>query len=346
MPGSAPVPAPEIPTRLVVHSLVREDGTVDAGELYSVAGALGMSDQQVRLCIKRLVAEGRFTHEGRGRKALLRATAEGAEALMPKVEFTRYAYRQDRGLAPWDGVWRLFAFAIPESARPARDALRDTLLGLGAAAVQGGLYVSANAVGEYVEAAAERLGVLPAVTFLTSEDLRVGTVRAPRELAAALWPLPEISERYDRLAALAQAQLGRLEEGAAPAGTERLTMAITLAAEFTRAMEPDPLLPPELLPQPWAGSRARELADRCWTLLPGRPSDAPDGDRPRPRLFRLYADTADTDDTVDTDDATGTTSTAGTADTDDIRDIADTSGTATTTGTPRTGGRGPSPAGT
>ncbi|MQS39486.1 PaaX family transcriptional regulator C-terminal domain-containing protein [Streptomyces katsurahamanus] len=345
MPGSAPVPvpAPEIPTRLVVHSLVREDGTVDAGELYSVAGALGMSDQQVRLCIKRLVAEGRFTHEGRGRKALLRATAEGAEALMPKVEFTRYAYRQDRGLAPWDGVWHLFAFAIPESARPARDALRDTLLGLGAAAVQGGLYISANAVGEYVEAAAERLGVLPAVTFLTSEDLRVGTVRAPRELAAALWPVPEISERYDRLAALAQAQLGRLEGRAAPAETERLTMAITLAAEFTRAMEPDPLLPPELLPQPWAGSRARELADRCWTLLSGLPSDAPDGNRPRPRLFRLYADTADTDDTADT---AGTDDAASTADTDDIHDIADTSGTATTTGTPRTGGRGPSPAGT
>ncbi|MGW1927511.1 hypothetical protein ACWCQ0_53955, partial [Streptomyces massasporeus] len=65
-----------IPTRTLVHALVRTDGTVDAGELYAVAGLLSMTDQQVRLCVKRLVAEGRFTHEGRGRKAVLRAVAD------------------------------------------------------------------------------------------------------------------------------------------------------------------------------------------------------------------------------------------------------------------------------
>ncbi|MFI7420523.1 PaaX family transcriptional regulator C-terminal domain-containing protein [Nonomuraea sp. NPDC049684] len=32
------------------------------------------------------------------------------------------------------------------------------------------------------------------------------------------------------------------------------------AAEFTRAMEADPLLPPELLPRPWPGTRARSPA--------------------------------------------------------------------------------------
>ncbi|MFD5100935.1 PaaX family transcriptional regulator C-terminal domain-containing protein [Streptomyces albidochromogenes] len=281
---------PEIPTRLLVHALVREDGTVDTGELYTVAGALGMSDQQVRLCIKRLVAEGRFTHEGRGRKALLHATADVTGSLAPEAEYVRHAYAQDHGQAPWDGVWHLFAFAVPESARAARDTLRDTLLGLGAAAVQGGLYVSANPIGAHVEAQARHLGILDALTTFTSGDLRVGERRDATELAAGLWPLEEIAGRYEALAALARARLGRLDAVSEPAGIEQLTIAVELAAAFTRAMEPDPLLPPQLLPQPWAGADARHLAARCWArLLDRQEVSAADGHH-RLRLFSLYAD--------------------------------------------------------
>ncbi|MGX1884993.1 PaaX family transcriptional regulator C-terminal domain-containing protein [Streptomyces sp. NPDC055287] len=285
-----PENAPEIPTRLLVHALVREDGTVDAGELYTVAGALGMSDQQVRLCIKRLVAEGRFTHEGRGRKALLHATADVTGVLAPEVEYVRYAYAQDHGQAPWDGVWHVFAFAVPESARAARDTLRDTLLRLGAAAVQGGLYVSANPIEEHVEAQARHLGILDTLTTFTSNDLRVGNRRDAGDLAAGLWPLEDIADRYDTLAALAQARLDQLDAATEMTETGRLTIAVELAAQFTRAMEPDPLLPPQLLPQPWAGADARHLAARCWARLLEHQSATATDEHPRLRLFRLYAD--------------------------------------------------------
>ncbi|OJF12674.1 PaaX family transcriptional regulator C-terminal domain-containing protein [Couchioplanes caeruleus] len=275
-----------ITTRLLVHAMVREDGTVDADGLYTVAGALDMTDQQVRLCIKRLVAEGRFTHEGRGRKALLRTTADITGTIAPETGYVRYAYRQDRGDAPWDGTWHLIAFAIPESARAARDTLRDTILRLGAAAVQGGLYVTANPVAPRVEATARRLGVLDSVTFLTSRDLRIGDHRDPATLAGTLWPLGDIAARYDRLAALARAGLDRLAGATPLTDTGHLVLALELAAEFTRAMDPDPLLPPELLPRPWSGAHARRLAALCWTrLLESRP---PTGGQPR--LFRLYAD--------------------------------------------------------
>ncbi|WP_274564933.1 PaaX family transcriptional regulator C-terminal domain-containing protein [Streptomyces spiramyceticus] len=285
-----PETVPEIPTRLLVHALVREDGTVDAGELYTIAGALGMSDQQVRLCIKRLVTEGRFTHEGRGRKALLHATADVTGSLAPEVEYVRYAYAQDQGQAPWDGVWHLFAFAVPESARAARDTLRDTLLGLGAAAVQGGLYVSANPIEKHVEAQAQHLGIQDALTTFTSNDLRIGNHRDPTELAAGLWPLEEIANRYDALAALAQTRLGQLDAATETTDIDQLTIAVELAAQFTRAMEPDPLLPPQLLPRPWAGAHARHLAARCWTRLLEHQTATPADTHHRLRLFSLYAD--------------------------------------------------------
>ncbi|WP_435296349.1 PaaX family transcriptional regulator C-terminal domain-containing protein [Streptomyces sp. YPW6] len=276
---------PAISTRTLVFALVREDGTVHADELYSVAEAIGMSDQQVRLCVKRLVAEGRFTQEGRGRRARLHATTDATGSIAPDVEYVRHAYRQDQGLAPWNGTWHLFAFAIPESARQARDTLRDTLLHLGAAPLQGGLYVCANDVADIAEAHARHLGVLPSLTRLTSRDLRVGEESDPVRLAALLWPLPAIAERHEALAALAEDRLARLSGPAAPpTPTERLTYAVELASAFTTAMAPDPLLPAELLPQPWPGARARALAARCWDALATEEDEAAD----RLRLFSLY----------------------------------------------------------
>ncbi|MFG3310007.1 PaaX family transcriptional regulator C-terminal domain-containing protein [Streptomyces wuyuanensis] len=274
----------EIPTRMLVHALIRKDGTVDADELYKVSNTLSMSDQQMRLCIKRLVAEGRFTHHGRGRKAELRATADTMRALAPNADFLRHAFQQDAGLAPWDGVWHLAGFAVPESARTARDSLRETLVHLGGAPLQGGLYVCANAWEPYVEEAAHRFGIHGALTLLTTTDLRRGDTQEPAELARRLWPLPEIADRYHRLSRLARPRHARLTgpDGLSPSAL--LTIAVELAVELTRAMEPDPLLPPQLLPQPWPGTQAREFIAQCWAALYER-----DSGEARPALFRLYA---------------------------------------------------------
>ncbi|MFH9426135.1 PaaX family transcriptional regulator C-terminal domain-containing protein [Streptomyces sp. NPDC017529] len=275
----------EIPTRMLVHALIREDGSVDADELYTVANTLGMSDQQVRLCVKRLVTEGRFTHEGRGRKARLHATADTTRTLAPNADFLRHAFRQDAGHTPWDGVWHLAGFALPESARTARDSLRETLVHLGGAPLQGGLYVCANAWEPYVEEAAHRLGAHDALTLLTTTDLRKGTTQEPAELARCLWPLQEIADRYHRLTRIAQPRLARLTGPAALSPSTLLTIAVELAAELTRAMEPEPLLPPQLLPHPWPGTHARHLVARCWAALHER-----DHGETRPALFHLYTD--------------------------------------------------------
>ncbi|MET9401148.1 PaaX family transcriptional regulator C-terminal domain-containing protein [Kitasatospora sp. NPDC002965] len=277
---------PEVPTRTLVEGMVRADGTVDAGELYAVAGELGMTDQQVRLCIKRMAADGLLVQEGRGRRAVLRETDRARRAAEPEVDFVRHMYAQDAGLAPWDGRWHLAAFAVPESARAARDALREFLVRLGGAAVQGGVYAGANRWEPYVEAEAERLGVGDCVTLLTSTDLRVGGESDPLRLARRLWPLDELADGHRRLAAVAADRLARLTgRSPAPTRVERLAVALELAAEFTRATADDPLLPPELLPRPWPGAEARALTADCWRLLRRAERDDP---APGPRFFRRY----------------------------------------------------------
>ena len=251
----------EVPTRALVFSLVSADGTLHADRLYDVAALLGMSDQQVRLCVKRLVVEGRFSHEGRGRKAVLRLIGEQSAA---EAEFIRFAFRQDRGLEPWDGVWHLAGFAVPESSRAARDALRESILYLGGAPLQGGLYVSPNAWESLITHEADRLEVSAGLTIATTRDLQIGGETDPVRLAASLWPLEEIAARYTRLAEVARTRLVRLQAGVGE--VEALKIMAELGAEFDRAMIPDPLLPPELLPRPWAGSEARAVVAQCWGL--------------------------------------------------------------------------------
>ncbi|MUL67427.1 transcriptional regulator [Mycobacterium sp. CBMA 234] len=264
--------------------MLRDDATIDAGALYDVANELGMSDQQVRLCIKRLVADGQFVQDGRGRKAVLRATDELRSTIAPDRDYLRLMYAQDRGDAPWDGRWHVVAFAVPESVRSARDAMRDAIVRLGGAAVQGGLYVSPNDWDSEIASAAVQLAITEHVTTLTTTDLSVGDIDEPRAVANRLWPLDEIAERHRRLLAFADRALLALPS-ASP--TPRLTIAIELAAEFSRAVELDPLLPPELLPQPWIGATARAKVAACWTEL--SKSDAPQ----RIKLFQWYAEVVD-----------------------------------------------------
>lgn len=270
----------DISTRTLVESMLREDATIDAGELYDVANALGMGDQQVRLCIKRLTAEGRFVQDGRGRKAVLRATELTRGSIEPDLDFIRYMYAQDRGQASWDGQWHVVAFGVPESLRQARDAMRDTILRLGGAPIQGGLYASANPWEERIRSAATSLGVNDHVTTLTSTDLMIGGHTAPRDLAEQLWPLDRIADGHRRLLAAAERFLPELRDAS---HIQRLTIAVALAAEFTRATEPDPLLPPQLLPQPWIGTAARAAVAACWAeLLKSDPAQPI-------RLFRWYS---------------------------------------------------------
>jgi phenylacetic acid degradation operon negative regulatory protein len=257
----------EVPTRTLVHALLRQDGTVAADELYEVAGLLGMSDQQVRLTIKRLVAAGEFAVVGRGRRAVLRAAAELRRALGADVEFVRFAYRQDLGLEPWDGRWHLVAFAVPEAERQSRDALRREILYLGGAPLQGGLYVAANAWEPLIDDAVRRVGGSATVTTATTGDLAVAGERDPRRLAARLWPVAEIAQRWTRLVAVTRQRLAVLDADPELGPVERLRMAIEVAVVFDEAAKPDPLLPPELLPDPWPGAEGRALAARSWARL-------------------------------------------------------------------------------
>src|SRR4051794_25156575 len=63
-----------VPTRVLVLGMTGHDGRVAVQDLLPVAEACGQSSEQLRSCLRRLVAEGLFDRDGTGRNAVYAAT--------------------------------------------------------------------------------------------------------------------------------------------------------------------------------------------------------------------------------------------------------------------------------
>ncbi|MCB0976006.1 MAG: hypothetical protein KDB02_00985 [Acidimicrobiales bacterium] len=260
----------EVPTRTLVFGMSRPDGTISAADVYDVAQACGQTSEQVRSCLRRLVAEGLLAREGSGRTASYRLTEDAQRRRGGVIRRHRLAYEQDRRGRGWDGNWHLAAFAVPEEQRSARDRLRDGLIEAGGAAINNGLYVCAHPWENEVRAVASTLGVLDRLSLASTMDLEVGGVGSSRELARSLWPVDDLAHRYERfvdehgtvLDALQrlQARHDRISDADYLPGSLRMVVA------FQSIFRADPLLPPELLPRPWPGRAARDVMLRSRRL--------------------------------------------------------------------------------
>lgn len=286
------VTAVEVPTRVLVFGMARPDGTIGAEALYEVAAACGQSDEQVRSCLRRLTAEGLLSREGSGRQAVFRTTPAGDRVRLGSLRRHQLAYRQDRRGRGWDGRWHLAAFAIPEHRRAARDRLRDQLIDAGGAAVNNGLYVSPHPWEERVLELAEDLGVAEHLSLAGSDDLRIGGVRASRDLARLLWPIDELAGSYTRFVAEHRQVVPTLERLRERhdriSDRDLLPGALGMVVAFQQVFRRDPLLPPELLPRPWPGRAARDLLRTSRRLALRLRAE-----HERPALFAAFDDLVD-----------------------------------------------------
>ena len=278
-----------VPTRLMVLGLAHNDGTVHGTELYRVATECDISVETVRSCIRRLIGEGLFERRGEGRDAVFPATEEGKALLEVNQQRHLLAYAQDGAGRGWDRKWRIASFAIPESHRGARDRFRDHLLGLGGAVLQPATYVSPHPWEAEVHAGAERLGIAEYVTTLSTDDVSIGTVTDPREIAGRLWELDQVADGYRGFIDTYKdvpAQLERMRgKGERLSEHDFLPGALHIAIRFNEVFGHDPLLPPELLPKPWPGREARDLLARCRKLGVLARSE-----KSGPALFRVFDD--------------------------------------------------------
>ncbi len=279
-----------IPTRFLVYGMMREDGRLRTADLFPVADACGLTRDQVRSCLRRLVDDGHFTKVGQGRDTEYRPDGSGLAPISEAMDRYQLSAQQDAAGAGWDRDWHLIGFAIPEAQRTARGAFREWLLRRGAAPIQGGLYVSPHPWENEVRRAATEFGLAEYLVCATSDNLEVGGVTDPRTLAATLWPLEEIASRYqsfiDRFAAVPDALRGMDERQETLTDSEFLAGAFAMLVELYDCQNGDPLLPPELVGANWPGRQARALAAECRKMGLDR-RENPSSPVPFPAIDRL-----------------------------------------------------------
>ena len=245
-----------VPTRALVLSAIGQDGYLRAEPLFAMASLLGHTDKAMRDCLTRITREGLLIHlGGRGRSADYRVTGAGRATLDADLGWTAFSHRVDAGLEPWDGYWHLIGFEIPEARRGARDAIRNLLVELGAAPIQPGLYAYTSDLTDFVLQLAAHLGVAETITSFVTGAIRVGNDCRNEELVNRMWPLATLAGRY---AGVEQQLADVIEQAPLIDGDQLAALMFAATLEAEAVLRNDPLLPVELLPADWAGSRTRQ----------------------------------------------------------------------------------------
>ncbi|GAA3819428.1 PaaX family transcriptional regulator C-terminal domain-containing protein [Nocardioides panacisoli] len=228
MPPETTVPTGIAPlsARSVVLSLLlgRHPDRMSPAELATAGGYFGIPPSTLRVALTRAVAAGDLRR------------AEGDYVLGERL--VRRQRHQDEAVddagTPWDGDWEMAVVVVTGRSGADRAALRDVLATHRLAELREGVWTRPANLGR-------ARGYAPEPVLTTFRCRPDGD---PAALAADLWDL-------DGWAAVGRHLVDLLARTTAPAAR------LAVAAQLVRHLTADPLLPAELLPRDWPGTRLR-----------------------------------------------------------------------------------------
>lgn len=165
---------------------------------------------------------------------------------------------------PWDGLWRVFVYSIPEEQRAKRDDLRKELAWTGFAPVAPGTWISPNPLEEAMQELIARYDLAPYVSTFAATHTGPET---PQELVQRCWDLAGITASYDQFIARWAPRLERYARDRDLPDDRCFVERIELVHDYRKFLFVDPGLPSELLPTTWRGLDARRLFQTYYTLL-------------------------------------------------------------------------------
>ena len=242
-------------------------GAAWLGSLIELLAPLGVTDRLVRTSVFRLVQEGWLGASREGRRSRY--------AFDPR-SLPRFQRADRRIYAPpglhWDGRWTL-ALALAGSASidgELRAAVRKELEWEGFALLGPGVLAHPAADPEGLLDALRRTGADGKVFVLTATELPGAGSRPLGELASDGWNLTAVARSYVEFIARFTPLLALLRAEAAPAHVAPETafaIRSLLIHAYRRLQLHDPMLPIELLPDPWPGSDAYQVARAIYLLV-------------------------------------------------------------------------------
>jgi phenylacetic acid degradation operon negative regulatory protein len=216
-----------------------------------VLGRLGVEEKACRQALMRTAADGWLTADRAGRRASWRLTGSGVQLL---TEGTQRIYGFAPARGEWDGRWLMILVRTPESERPARHRLRTRLSWAGFGSPAPGIWLSPDA---RLQAEGER--VLAEAGLRDEAQIFLASHAGGGELAVLArqaWDLDRIELRYEQF-------IAEFDDADDADPLARIT---ELVHAWRRFPWLDPVLPAELLPAGWSGTRAAAVFERQHAL--------------------------------------------------------------------------------
>lgn len=237
-------------------------GAIWLGSLIELLAPLGVTDRLVRTSVFRLVQEGWLSASREGRRSRY-AFDPGSLPRFQRADRRIYA---PPGLH-WDGRWTLLLAPNGSIDGELRAALRKQLQWDGFAMLAPGLLAHPAVDREGLLDALARTGAEKQVFVLDAGELPDMGSRPLAELVGEGWNLTAVAQSYRDFLARYTPLLALLREEPAVAPETAFAIRSLLIHAYRRLQLHDPLLPIELLPQPWPGSDAYEVARAVYLLV-------------------------------------------------------------------------------
>lgn len=231
------------------------------GSLIELVVPMGVTDRLVRTSVFRLAQEGWLVANREGRRS--------SYALLPEAR-PRFERANRRIYAPpglnWDGRWTIVMAPNGSIDAGLRAAVRKELEWEGYAMLAPGLLAHPAADPAPLAEILERIKGAGKVFVCSAAELPDAGSRPLGELVREGWDLSGVVADYRRFIDEFTPLLALLREEPALAPEAAFVVRSLLIHAYRRVQLHDPMLPLELLPQPWPGSEAYALAQAIYRL--------------------------------------------------------------------------------
>jgi phenylacetic acid degradation operon negative regulatory protein len=264
-------------------AIVPHGGMVWLGSLIELLAPFGVNDRLLRTSVFRLAQEGWLGAQRDGRRA--------SYAITPDA-MARFVHAYRRIYAPpnvhWDGSWTLVLNGDGALNAAERAAVRKELLWEGYSVIAPGIMGHPAADGPALDELLKRLGVAGKLFVVQGKSMRQVSARPLSDLVAEGWDVAAVAAGYSKFIAQFEPLLAAIRAtndalaGLPPdsasadgtSGVEACDQPLTpekafvvrtlLVHAYRRVQLHDPQLPVELLPTPWPGALAYDLARQIY----------------------------------------------------------------------------------
>lgn len=230
-------------------------GTVWLGSLIELLAPFGVNDRLLRTSVYRLAQEGWLVANRDGRRS--------SYAILP-LALGRFERAYRRIYAPltlhWDGSWTLLLSTGGAVDATKRAVLRKELLWEGYAMIAPGLFGHPASSADMLEEIVVRVGVQGKLFVCSATELPGVSGRRLRELVDDGWDLTDVIAGYRHFIDQFEPLLALLQKDEELQPQQAFVIRTLLIHAYRRVQLHDPMLPIELLPDPWPGSKAYQLA--------------------------------------------------------------------------------------